>query len=156
MRISECGVRSARRIQGQLRHASLFRTLHSPLQIENGCRGWNRTSIRAFKGRCPTVRRPGNKWWPARVTRPVLRIKSPLHHFNACRPKIGARGRIRTCTADALDVVPLLVGLHERFLEPPPGIAPDYLPYQRSASLKMLWGRENWCPQPDSHRQPDA
>ena len=26
-------------------------------------------------------------WWPARVTRPVLRIKSPLHHFNACRPK---------------------------------------------------------------------
>ena len=26
------------------------------------------------------------KWWPARVTRPVLRIKSPLHHFNACEP----------------------------------------------------------------------
>ena len=26
------------------------------------------------------------KWWPARVTRPVPRIKSPLHHFNACRP----------------------------------------------------------------------
>jgi hypothetical protein len=25
-------------------------------------------------------------WWPARVTRPVPRIKSPLHHFNACRP----------------------------------------------------------------------
>jgi len=41
-------------------------------------------------------------------------------------------------------------------LEPPPGIAPNYPPYQRSASLKMLWGRENWCPQPDSHRQPDA
>jgi len=32
-------------------------------------------------------------WWPARVTRPVLRIKSPLHHFNACRPKIGSPGR---------------------------------------------------------------
>ena len=96
MRISECGVRSARRIQGQLRHASLFRTLHSPLQIENGCRGWNRTSIRAFKGRCPTIRRPGNKWWPARVTRPVLRIKSPLHHFNACRPKIGSPSRSST------------------------------------------------------------
>jgi hypothetical protein len=27
-------------------------------------------------------------WWPARVTRPVQRIKSPLHHFNACRPKL--------------------------------------------------------------------
>ena len=51
-----------------------------------GCRGWNCTSIRAFKGRCPTIRRPGN-WWPARVTLPVQRIKSPLHHFNACRPK---------------------------------------------------------------------
>ena len=51
-----------------------------------GCRGWNCTSIRAFKGRCPTIRRPGN-WWPARVTLLVPRIKSPLHHFNACRPK---------------------------------------------------------------------
>ena len=108
------------------------------------------------KGDVLLVRRLGNKWWPARVTRPVLRIKSPLHHFNACRPKIGARGRVRTCTGDALDVVPLLVGLHERNLELPPGIAPSFLPYQRSASLKMLWGRENWCPQPDSHRQPDA
>src|SRR2546429_7460265 len=27
------------------------------------------------------------KWWPARVTLPIQRIKSPLHHFNACRPK---------------------------------------------------------------------
>src|SRR6266496_733242 len=27
-------------------------------------------------------------WWPARVTLPVQRIKSPLHHFNACRPKL--------------------------------------------------------------------
>ncbi len=24
-------------------------------------------------------------WWPARVTLPVPRIKSPLYHFNACR-----------------------------------------------------------------------
>ena len=31
---------------------------------------------------------PAIKWWPARVTRPVPRIKSPLHHFNACRPKL--------------------------------------------------------------------
>jgi len=36
---------------------------------------------------------PIGNWWPARVTRPVLRIKSPLHHFNACRPKIGLPGR---------------------------------------------------------------
>jgi len=32
-----------------------------------------------------------------------------LHHFNACRPRNGARGRIRTCTGDALDVVSLLL-----------------------------------------------
>ena len=25
--------------------------------------------------------------WPARVTLPVQRLKRPLHHFNACRPK---------------------------------------------------------------------
>src|SRR5664280_731881 len=36
----------------------------------------------AFVGRCST----SEYWWPAKVTRPVLRIKSPLHHFNACRP----------------------------------------------------------------------
>ncbi len=114
-------------------------------RAEIGCRGWNRTRIRAFKGRCPTIRRPGN-WWPARVTRPVLRIKSPLHHFNACRPKNGARDRIRTCTGDALDVVSLLIGLHERKLEPPPGVAPSWLPYQRSASLKMLWEHETGVP----------
>ena len=32
----------------------------------------------------------------------------------ARRAKAGAHGRGRTCTGDALDVVPLLVGLHER------------------------------------------
>src|SRR5208282_3103053 len=39
----------------------------------------------------PTIHESTNpigSWWPARVTRPVLRIKSPLHHFNACRPKL--------------------------------------------------------------------
>ena len=30
---------------------------------------------------------PAMNWWSARVTRPVQRIKSPLHHFNASRPK---------------------------------------------------------------------
>ncbi|TSD01288.1 MAG: hypothetical protein Athens071426_689 [Parcubacteria group bacterium Athens0714_26] len=27
---------------------------------KKGCRAWDRTKILAFKGRCPTVRRPGN------------------------------------------------------------------------------------------------
>src|SRR6266446_3853695 len=62
-------------------------------QAEIGCRGWTRTTTLAFKGRCPAIRRPGKvneelrmknaerqnpillssfeRWWPARVTRPV-------------------------------------------------------------------------------------
>ena len=39
----------------------------------------------ACKGHFPVAH--GQKWWPAGVVRPVQRIKSPLHHFNACRPK---------------------------------------------------------------------
>ena len=34
--------------------------------------------------------------------------------------QIGARGRIRTDTGDVLDVVPLLIGLHEQ--TPPAGL----------------------------------
>jgi hypothetical protein len=61
-------------------------------RAETDCRGWTRTNIRVpqARERGPTIRRPGiynEGWWPARVTRPVLRIKSPLHHFNACRPQ---------------------------------------------------------------------
>ena len=37
------------------------------------------------------------KWWLARVMRPVLRIKSPLHHFNACEPKLIWRSERRGC-----------------------------------------------------------
>ena len=40
------------------------------------------------------------------------------------RAKAGARGQIRTDTGDALNVVPLLVGLRERQLDPPAGDAP--------------------------------
>ena len=77
-------------------------------RAETGCRGWICTNIRAFKGRCPTIRRPG-KWWPAPVTLRVPRLKRPRLHFKACRPENGARGRNRTCTGDALDVVSLLL-----------------------------------------------
>ena len=31
-------------------------------------------------------------------------------------------------------------------MDPPPGIAPSWLPYQRSASLKMLWGLKTGVP----------
>src|SRR6266540_4903912 len=86
-------------------------------RAEIGCRGWNCTSIRAFKGRCPTIRRPGN-WWPARVTLPVQRIKSPLHHFNACRPKLvlaaGFAPALATLSTSCLGGCLQRLGLRER------------------------------------------
>src|SRR2546423_7709590 len=48
-------------------------------RAKTGCRGWNRTSIRAFKGRCPTIRRPGNELVePEVVATSPYRIKSPV------------------------------------------------------------------------------
>ena len=45
----------------------------------------------------------------------------------------GARGRIRTRTGDALDVVSLLVGLREqKEMEPPAGDAPAGILYKRN------------------------
>src|SRR5262245_55702672 len=35
--------------------------LDSILPLSVGCRGWNRTSIPAFKGHCSTIRRHGNE-----------------------------------------------------------------------------------------------
>src|SRR5207302_1177735 len=110
-------------------------------RAEIGCRGWNCTSIRAFKGRCPTIRRPGT-WWPARVTLPVQRIKSPLHHFNACRPKWCSRQDSHPVLAhghqrDALDVVSWwLPGkawtTRAIEMEPQPGVAPARFLYKRN------------------------
>ena len=56
--------------------------------------------------------------------------------------QIGARGQICTDTGDALDVVPLLVGLHEQ--TPPAGL--DYRLGARRAGpfeLRALGGK-NW------------
>ena len=53
--------------------------------------------------------------------------------------QIGARGQIRTDTGDALDVVPLLIGLHEQ--TPPAGL--DYRLGSRRAGpfeLRALGG----------------
>ena len=62
------------------------------------------------KGAVLRFERSGN-WWSARVARPVLRLKRPLHHFNAFSPSgNGTRGEIRTHTGGALDAVPLLLG----------------------------------------------
>src|SRR5258708_3798133 len=48
-------------------------------RAEIGCRGRNRTSIRAFKGRCPTIGRPGSGLEePEVVATSPYRIKSPV------------------------------------------------------------------------------
>jgi hypothetical protein len=110
-----------------------------------GCRGWNRTRIHAFKGRCPTIGRLGN-WWPARVTRPVLRIKSPLHHFNACKPANGwcsrqdlhlhwRRSRRRASSGWAT---------RAKGMEPPAGAAPARILYKRN--LQAAAGRRGSQP----------
>ncbi len=54
------------------------------------CKVKNPNSVRSF---CILHFALAFNWWPARVTRPVLRIKSPLHHFNACRPEKWVYGR---------------------------------------------------------------
>ncbi len=83
------------------------------------------------------------KWWPARVTRPVLGIKSPLHHFNACRPKKWSQSRVlpsaELAYVTGLSAGSIAVLAHgQQKLEPPPGVAPSSLAYRASASLKML------------------
>jgi len=85
------------------------------------------------------------------------------------RPSAGADGRrpvavpsaalgkraYETCLSAASTAV--LAHGHQlrtsRKLEPPPGIAPSWLPYQRSSSLKMLWGRSDWSARDGLHVQ---
>ena len=84
-------------------------------RAEIGCLAWIRTKTVGVKARHAAVTLRGKDWWPARVTLPVQRIKSPLHHFTVMLAgRNGARGGIRTRTGDALNVVPLLVGLREQ------------------------------------------
>jgi len=78
---------------------------------------------------------------PAGVTLPVQRLKRPLHHFNACRPENDARGRIRTCAGDALDVVSLLLDYASKEMEPPTGVAPARFLYKRNPQA-AAWRRK--------------
>ena len=54
--------------------------------------------------------------------------------------QIGARGQIRTDTGDALDVVPLLFGLHEQ--TPPVGLF-HQLDFLDMRSLELLCARRS-------------
>ena len=75
-------------------------------------------------------------WWPARVTRPVPRIKSPLHHFNACRPKLVLAAGFAPALA-TFSTSCLCVGLRELLaqchkMEPPASAAPAGFLYKRN------------------------
>ena len=72
------------------------------------------------------------------------RIKSPVpvscgfssvkmaRQAEAQRAKAGVRGRIRTCTGDALDVVPLHWATRTNGMDPPAGAAPAGILYKRN------------------------
>jgi hypothetical protein len=90
---------------------------------------------------------PAKNWWPARVTLPVQRIKSPLHHFNACRPKwcswqdshLHCRRSRRRVSAGWTT--------RAEWMEPPAGAAPARLPYKGSlqAAARRQKGRSLQC-----------
>ena len=92
----------------------------------------------SYKENLQAAAKRQRKWWPARVTRPVLRIKSPLHHFNACRPEKWSQPRVLSSAELAYETGssagPIAYG------------APTWsctrlkLAYRASASLTMLWG----------------
>ena len=92
--------------------------------------GWRRLPSRARRS-----------WWPARVTRPVPRIKSPLHHFNACRPNWCSRQdshlhwRRSRRRVSALDYA-------SKEMEPPAGDAPAGFLYKRNPQA-AAWRRQN-------------
>jgi len=89
-------------------------------------------------------------WWPARVTRPVQRIKSPLHHFNACRPKWCSRQdlhlhwRRSRRRASALGYASCWRSATK--MEPPAGAAPAGLLYKRNPQA-AAW-RRKWSQSP--------
>src|SRR5260221_629072 len=79
---------------------------------------------------------------PEVVATSPYRIKSPVPVCCGFRSLKLAGGRERTCTSKAhrfsiCGVCYSLLTTRPK-LEPPPGIAPNWLPYQRSASLEML------------------
>src|SRR5213596_2648375 len=77
-------------------------------RAEIGCRGWNCTNIRAFKGRCPTIRRPGNELVePEVVATSPYRIKSPVPvccGFD-CVKLVGERGLAPRIAENALRTI---------------------------------------------------
>ena len=85
-------------------------------RAEIGCRGWTRTTILAFKGRCPAIRRPGKKLVePEVVATSPCRIKSPMPvycGFSSLEHLVLAAGAAPALAT--LSTSCLCVGLRER------------------------------------------
>ena len=98
-----------------------------------------------YKGDLQAATERQRKWWPARVTRPVLRIKSPLHHFNACRPEKWSQPPVLPWAQLAYETR-LSAGSTAAIRDVTKNGAPTRsctglkLAYRASASLTMLWG----------------
>ncbi len=98
-----------------------------------------------YKGDLQAAAERQRNWWPARVTRPVLRIKSPLHHFNACRPGKWSQPPVLPWAQLAYETR-LSAGSTAAIRDLRKNGAPTRsrtglkLAYRASASLTMLWG----------------
>src|ERR1041385_7345728 len=114
---------------------------------ETGCRGWIRTTIVAFKGRCPTVRPPGNELVePEVVATSPYRIKSPgpvCCGFDSMK-LVGERGLAPPRLADsrsAGSAIPSEPLAQISKLDPPAGAAPTGILYKRNPQA-ATWRRK--------------
>ena len=89
---------------------------------------------------------PARKWWPARVTLPVLRFKRPLHHFNACRPNWCSRQDLHLHWRRSRRRASALGYASKMKMEPPAGVAPAGFLYKRN--LQAAAWRQNWSQSP--------
>ena len=105
---------SAPSISGCRPDVMLFHHQAVEARLSNtGCLAWICTKTVGVKARHAAVTPRGNEWWPARVTRPVPRIKSPLHHFNAYRPMMVLAAGLAPALA-TLSTSCLCIGLREQ------------------------------------------
>ena len=119
---------------------------------KTGCRGWICTGIRAFKGRCPTIRRPGNDLVePEVVATSPNRIKSPVPvscGFGSVRWPLSRNSAGEVwCSRQGLHLHwrrsqrrVSSIGLREQEMDPPAGAAPAGLHY-RCSPQAAAWRR---------------
>src|SRR4029077_20911586 len=102
---------------------------------ESGCRGWNCTSIRAFKGRCPTIRRPGRRKrqkHKCRMTYSAKRRSVAAFYFHLSSFKLVEPEVVATSPYRIKSPVPVCCGFDSLKLVGERGLAPPRLTDSRS------------------------